>query len=217
MVGVPRIPKILFIDWDKTLSNSRFWEYWEPAKRHLAAQALFADAPDLVRDWMRGYLTAGQAMEYTATVTGLPYDELMQELQRSCERMRLINEDDIRLIQAIRHRGVHVVVATDNMDTFTQWTIPSLGLDRYFDGFLVSADEQALKSQIAHDGSSTFFRHFFTSTGVNPGASVILDDSSNNRVLEERLGIRFRHVTPSVPLNRHLQQINEDLMASVSD
>jgi hypothetical protein len=53
-------PKLVFIDWDKTLSNSRFWQHWEPAKYQVAAKALFVDAPELVNEWMCGYRIASE-------------------------------------------------------------------------------------------------------------------------------------------------------------
>jgi FMN phosphatase YigB (HAD superfamily) len=203
-------PKVLFIDWDGTLSNSRFWERWrtnpkELIKYQLIEEVLFRDSKDLLVEWMCGYKTAGNVVQYIADVTGLLYEELITELQHSCENMVFIDEDLIHSIQKIRDKGIGVVVATDNMDTFSRWTAPALKLDDYFDGTLLSVDRGALKAYVSADGTSPFFNHFFLSTGIKPNETVLLDNSPDNRAVES-FGMKFLQVTDKTPLSSRLLQ-----------
>ena len=203
-------PKILFIDWDGTLSNSRFWEQWSLNPEHIAKykliqQVLFEGDEGLLIDWMCGYKIADNVVQYVADVTGLDYGELITELQRSCENMTFIDEDVIQSIQQIRDKGSKVVIATDNMDTFSRWTVPALKLEDYFDGILLSVDRGALKSHISADGTSPFFNHFFLSTGIKPSETTLIDNSLDTKVVEE-LGMKFLHVSDDSPLSSQLIQ-----------
>lgn len=203
-------PKVLFIDWAGTLSNSRFWERWESDPKHAAKyqliqNVLFTDAHDLLVDWMRGYKTVSNIVDYVADVTGLAYDELIAELQYSCEHMALADSNLLDLIQNIRGKGISVVIATDNMDTFSRWTVPALNLENTFDGIILSVDRGAMKADVHSDGTSPFFNHFFLSTGIKPNETLLLDDSLNNKKVE-KFGIKFLHVSDKSPLSSLLVQ-----------
>jgi FMN phosphatase YigB (HAD superfamily) len=203
-------PKVLFIDWDGTLSDSRFWERWSvnpkhTAKYQLIQRVLFTEAHDLLVDWMRGYRTVGSVVEYVADVTGLSYEELITELQYSCEHMSLVDSSLEDLIQNIRSKGTAVVIATDNMDTFSRWTMPALKLDDKFDGTILSVDRGAMKADVFGDGTSQFFNHFFLITSVKPDETVLIDNSLNNKVVE-KFGMNFLHVSDEIPLLSLLQQ-----------
>jgi FMN phosphatase YigB (HAD superfamily) len=142
-------------------------------------------------------------MEYVAELSRIPYEELMTELQYSCENMNFIEDNVMTLIQQIRNKGMAVVIATDNMDTFSRWTAPALKLDKLFDDILLSVDRGALKTDTDADGTSAFFNHFFLSTGIKPKESLLIDDSRNNKAVE-RFGMNFQHVSNSEPLSTHL-------------
>lgn len=173
-------------------------------------KVLFQGAPDLLTAWMCGRKTVSDVVQYVSDATGIPYDELMEELQYSCEHMTFINEEDVNRIQAIRTKGVGVIIATDNVDTFSRWTVPALRLEDYFDGILLSVDRGALKAHLAVDGTSMFFNHFFLSTGIKPEETILIDDGARNRVVK-RLGMNFEHVTEDRPLQWHLREIYEAL------
>ena len=203
-------PKVLFVDWDGTLSNSRFWERWQTDPEHsvkyqLIQKALFTDSQDLLRGWMKGYRTVSNVLAYVADVTGLSYEELMSELQYSCEHMTLIGAELYHLIQSIRDNGIAVVIATDNMDTFSRWTVPALRLEDKFDGIILSADRGAMKADAYADGTSQFFTHYFLNTGIKPDETVLIDNSLNNKIVE-KFGMQFQHVNNQTPLSSLLLQ-----------
>jgi FMN phosphatase YigB (HAD superfamily) len=205
--------KVIFIDWDGTLSNSRFWEKWRDQPQHnekwsLIQEKLFQGEKgrELINDWMTGYVSYGQVLNYVSDATGIPIIDLEKELQRSCEDMKIIDDRIISRIQRLRKKGMKVLIATDNMDTFRKWTIPSLGLESLFDGILTSDTQGVMKSQISPDGSSMFFGHYFNQNNVKPSETVLIDDSLNSKKVES-FGMNFLHVSESEPLITHLDNI----------
>lgn len=202
--------KILFIDWDGTLSNSRFWERWSLSsenipKYELIQKVLFHDAQNLLHDWMCGWVPMVTVVEYVSRSTGIPYEELLDELRYSCENMKFIDVDVIDHVQKIRQKGMKVLIATDNMDTFRHWTMPALKINDYFDGTLISDTRGALKVQSHADGTSMFFNHFFTQNNIKPQESVLIDNSLNNKSVE-KFGMNFLHVNEETPLTKHLSR-----------
>ena len=196
-------PKVLCVDWDGTLSYSRFWENCDDttldptAIGHLTT-FLFRDSQALVQDWMKGFVSSATVVDILAQQFNLSSQALYQELERSCRAMQFADSSIPAKLTRIRDQGVKVVIATDNMDTFTKWTVPSLELELLFDGVLSSPDRGAFKKEVA-DGRSPFFDLYLNQQGLKPGEAVLLDDNPKNAVVES-LNMRFVHITPTNPL-----------------
>lgn len=116
--------KTVFIDWDDTLSNSRFWDRWVHdgvnfERYRLAQEALFRSTKgkQLIRYWMLGIYSSADILQYLNKTTSIPYDELASELRYSTENMEFIDVHVIARIKELRKSGTKVVIATDNMDT----------------------------------------------------------------------------------------------------
>lgn len=202
--------QVIFIDWDGTLSNSRFWHRWAGTERYeLIQQVLFTEARDLLNDWMTGMVSSATVLKYVEDRTGIIYDELHKELQYSSEHMEFIDQRVIRLINELRNEGMKVVIATDNMDTFRRWTVPSLQLEHLVDGILVSDTQGALKSQVHPDGTSKFFHHYLSQNGFKSQDSVLIDNSLDAKVVK-KFGMNFLHVNESSSLCDHLEKILAD-------
>lgn len=208
--------KVLFIDWDGTLSRSRFWSRWRnnPDDTRYASiqKVLFNDdnGSFIVNDWMRGLRDHTDVLHYVSDTTGIPYDDLVSELRYSAENMEFIDPGLITVIQKLRNAGIKVVIATDNMDTFRHWTMPALDLDSLFDGFIVSDTRGALKTDLSSDGTSTFFDHYLSQSTATPEQTVLIDDNLKTKIVEQ-LGMNFLHVNEAQPLLFHLNRIFESL------
>ena len=203
--------RVIFVDWDGTLSNSRFWKRWSKEPEHqlkynLIQKVLFQNVNDLVQNWMLGFYPTASVVSYLADNTGLSYEELIKELHYSSEHMEFIDKNAINKIQSIRKQGTKVVIATDNMDTFRHWTMPALSIDDLFDGVLISDTRGAFKSQADDIGTSLFFHHYLTQNNIKPGETVLIDNSISNKVVEN-FGIDFLHVTPQNSLADHLSSL----------
>lgn len=205
--------KTIFIDWHGTLSNSRFWDRWakDVNKQHLhkrAQHALFEDTEGLLilKDWMRGLRSVDNVISYLYDVAGIPATDLEDELRYTAENMAFINPDVVDRIETLRSKGVKVIIASDNMDTFRLWTIPALGLEDLFDGILTSERQGALKSEVGEDGSSPFFSLYLRQNNLQPGEAVLIDDNQELKLVES-LGIDFLHVNAAADLVDHLDDL----------
>ena len=189
--------KVIFIDWDKTLSTSRFWGHWatsEPQFYQLIQKHLFGPNNEIIVAWMRGKLGAEQVIEQLAVLTGIEEKTLLRELERSCQNMQLIDQSIKEAIMRLRSDGVKVVIATDNMDTFPRWTVPALSLSGLVYYILDSHSLCVLKKDSDARGMSKFFQPYLSSQGIKPDEAVLFDD---NAPYVENFGIKYVQVTES--------------------
>ncbi len=201
--------KVIFIDWDGTLSRSRFWEHWQiedPEGYNKIQKVLFAENPGMINDWMRGFVSAEVISAEVAHRTGLNPQIVLTNLEQSCKAMALMQPGVLDVIQKKRENGVKAVIATDNMDTFSRWTVPSLNLERHFDGILTSVARGALKEDVAEDGTSLFFHHYLSQNAIQPSEALWIDDRPVHKIAE-RLGMQFVQVGSGLDVIQVLQAV----------
>jgi len=189
-------PKVIFVDWYKTLSNSLFWidhpgTLLSSQELSRVTHSLFDD-PKLIDSWMKGFTNSEAVSAEAAARTNLDPDNIFQELVYSAQNMKLYDPEVLQMIQAVRDQGRKVVLATDNMDTFERWTVAALNLESVFDGIITSPSRGALKSEIQGD-YSPFFGHYLSLNGIKPSEAVLVDDSSIDEVVMAT-GLGFRRV-----------------------
>ena len=134
------LPRVVFLDWAGTLSDSAFWGHWReqaPGDWRTIQGRLFAN-DGLVHRWMPGSLTAEEIVGRLVSGTDQDGGRWIAELERSCREMRLIDASVWRLVPTLRSMGIQVVIATDNMDTFPRWTVPAMELKDLVDDILDS-------------------------------------------------------------------------------
>ena len=202
--------EVVFVDWDGTLSTSRFWGHWtnEPKKASHYGRIqrdFFLAQPNVLEAWMRGQYDAESIVRQIATDTGLEPDLLMTGLRESCVQME-VDARALELLGRLREQGTKTVIATDNMDTFTRWTVPALGLTDYCDEVLNSHSLRALKKDKRANGTSAFFADYFKRTNNNPARTLLIDDSPRNAVVED-FGMRFSRVSPDAPVASILETL----------
>jgi FMN phosphatase YigB (HAD superfamily) len=192
------IPKIVFVDWDGTLSNSRFWGHLiteDPDGYDKIQKSLFVGNSSLLHQWMRGFITVEHVIDHLSDITNLDPQHLFSNLEKSCRAMEFMHTETLEVIKEKRSQGMKVVIATDNMDTFSRWTVPSLQLHDHFDGILTSVARSALKGEVDKSGRSLFFQHFLNQNGVRPNQSLLIDNSDFANVANS-IGMHFQRVTP---------------------
>lgn len=172
--------RVVFVDWAETLSTSLFWQHrpgsrLSPADCAAVERCVFARA-ELVRQWMRGAVTAEDVCALAAGGLGLAAADLLADLEHSCRCMEFDDPAAVDSLLALRERGIQVVLATDNMDTFSRWTVPALHLDDIFDAILESSSLRTLKNDLV-DGRSPFFGPWLTDRGIAPSEAVLVDNS----------------------------------------
>lgn len=209
------IYKSLFIDWHNTLSTSLFWGHLQDPihPHHHLFRILQPLPPDihqaLFTPWMRGSVTSEEVIHAMSEKLSLDYDLIWQEFICGCQSMQLFSEEIPSLISQIRAQGVKVVIATNNTDSFSRWTVPSLKLLEIFDAILNSANVRGLKWDVDEKGQSLFFANFLQEQAIHPGESVLIDDNNSEMARErtQHFGIEYRRIEPRIGLVPELRAI----------
>jgi FMN phosphatase YigB (HAD superfamily) len=158
---------------------------------------------------MKGSVTSEEVIYAMSEKLSLEYHLVWQEFIRGCQSMQLVSEEIISLISQIRAMGVKVVIATNNTDSFSRWTVPSLKLHEVFDAILNSADVKGLKWDVDEKGQSLFFADFLQRQGLHPGESALIDDNDSEMARErtQQFGIEYRRIEPQIGLVPELRGI----------
>jgi FMN phosphatase YigB (HAD superfamily) len=202
--------KTLFIDWGQTLSISRFWSQLSEANHpyhyyhEIIIDWLFNKNCQLVEQWMLGAVTAEQVCHELALKNGLNQSVIFKTLQESCQQMSLCFPELPKIVSQIKQKGLKVVIATDNMDTFRRFTIKSLGLDKIFDDFLISCELKALKYSTKND-RITFFDQFLEANNLSYNEVELLDDSLDKSGVYQKLGFKIKLIKNSNGLLKNLK------------
>lgn len=188
--------KTLFIDFYKTLCHDQYWRSLTPAENSAVQDFLFSGKNSLVTDWMRGAYNAEEINKLVADETGIDYNYLWNVFVKDCTTMH-IEQELLELLHTLRN-DFHVVVITENMDSFDRFTVPSVKLDTYVDKIVNSFNEKCLKTD---DAGKLFLQHV---TG-NITDAVLIDDSENSCTLFESLGGTAYRVQDNTDVMRFLR------------
>lgn len=191
--------KTIFFDWNGTLSMSLFWDQWKdlahprhewhaPLSRYLLGENMWA-----VMEWMRGKVVAEDIARLLGDRFGYSSEIIFQDLKESCESMRLVSDEVLPLVQKLRRSGVKCVIATDNMDTFTRFTVPALRLSEHFDGVLNSFEMGMLKFDTEGD-SIPFFHEYLEKNNLNYKDVALIDDCIDKSGTYEKRGFDILQV-----------------------
>jgi FMN phosphatase YigB (HAD superfamily) len=123
--------------------------------------------------------------------------------------MKLISDEVHNLILGIKAKGIRVAIATNNTDSFTRWTVPSLGLDVLFDNVLNSFDLGGLKWDVGDKGQSIFFACFLQQYGIDSGESMLIDDNAGTKehAITRSFGIQYRQIATGTGLVPELKTL----------
>ncbi len=195
--------KVIFIDWNKTLSYSLFWEQLKdphhPNHTYLETieRWLFVDNRHKINPWMKGEITTNHIVTDMERDTKIKKSLILKELKYSCETMTYSVKGVDTIISRIRKKGIKVVVATDNMDTFSRYTAPALKLAEVFDGVLNSHTLGHLKDDPLPRNSIPFFDSYLHTEKLHYEDAVLLDDSPDSSGKYKKLG--FNRITIDSP------------------
>lgn len=169
--------KVVFIDWYKTLSSSMFYVDMKNYDEELCKKyrtKTFVECEHLLEDWLRGKISTQDIISSFASGEE-EFKQAFEILKNSCENMVFDSPRFPALIKKIRNKGCRVVIATDNMDVFTQFVVPSLSLSELFDGIL-SSNLNGCKKRDVVDGRLVFFEDYLQRNGLNYEDAVLIDD-----------------------------------------
>lgn len=196
--SLPEGIKVLFVDWHGVLSQDPFWisilhNRQHPLYQQLtkATEDLFTRQVDRVHHWMRGNLTANQIIESFQMTPGpeFPRDYLNHKLIEDCQFMR-INAQLVRSLKDAKTSGIKIVLATDNMDCFSEAiqqakqhrkcfeeeTISFAATVQLFDDILCSSEQRVLK----REDPQHFYEGWLKRQSFKFSDAILLDDLELN-------------------------------------
>ncbi len=207
------LPKVIFFDWNKTLCHSRFWEQLEDADHpghedgKKIAQYLFQDHRDLLKVWMRGELATDMLLQDIGNTMHVDFNFVKHELETSCRKMEFIFPDIPNVIRELQRKGMLCVIATDNMDTFRQYTMEHMNLAEIFDDFLLSNELGTLKfDKDPNNKGIPFFDAFLAKHGLQYKDAVLIDDCVDDGTYAQK-GFRILHATSPEIFREYLDQL----------
>lgn len=204
---MPIFPRpTVFVDFHGTICNDRYWRSLPNQYQQPLQLFLFQENSHLVEQWMRGRHTAEAINEMVAAELGLPYDAVWNDFVADCQSMQ-VSPAILSRLERLRPFA-NIVLMTGNMDSFTRFTVPALGLDAYFDAISNSFDEGRLKT----DNGGALFGHYARRFDTRIEQCVVIDDADDVCTVFSDLGGRALQVT----LERPTEMLLDGLLLSWS-
>jgi len=178
--------KTILFDFDGVLSKGRFYEKTLLSKYpeiYAWIQDNIFGNKELVRQWMKNEINSASINKMISEKTGIEFELLKKLYEESISQMEL-EKGMIDLAKALISNGKKIGIVTDNMDVFTQITIPNHGLDKIFDVIINSADYGILKNE----ENGKLFDLALDLLNVNISSSLMIDDSSQTVELFKKKG-----------------------------
>lgn len=201
--------KVVFIDWHRTLCSCLFFHHLQKNNEKLydiLEHRLFEEMPiEHFIEWMRGNIDKQDIISRLAG-DDIPQYVVADILKTGCETMFLDRKDYLKWIKKIRKRGKKVVIATDNVDIFNDYTVPALKLMRYFDDILCSFQLKNLKTDVKNR-KLLFFDTFLKANDIRYDEAIIIDDSEDVIKSCMRCGMQGRLVRSPEDVLKSLMMI----------
>ncbi|MDR3491856.1 MAG: hypothetical protein P4M12_07445 [Gammaproteobacteria bacterium] len=214
--------KTIFFDWNKTLSNSLFWDNLRDPnhERHdwhkNIINFVFVENKGLINDWMVAKFDEKYITKIISERFGYSEKLILEDLAESCMNMQLVSDEVLELINRLRGKGIKCVIATDNMDTFMKYTKLAMKLDCYFDDFLVSFDRGVLKFDAKGD-SMPFFDDYLKSNNLSYKDVLLIDDCIDKSGTYDNLGFDILQIFSSEDFISKLKTLVENVDNKNSD
>lgn len=162
---------ILFIDFDGTICFDRYWASLPPAQFEAVQELLFGGDSTRVNDWMLGKYSSEEINHYVSSALGIPYGDLWPLFVDDCASMT-VSKALLDRLSGLRDR-FWLVLITGNMDCFSRFVVPALGLDQFFDQISNSWHEGKHKT----DREGEIFADYAAKFNASLDRCVLIDDS----------------------------------------
>ena len=179
-----KMKPLLFVDFDGTLCFDKFWRSTDKEQFAKIQALIFKKGAPLVNGWMRGRHTSETINQLVADELGVPYETVWEWFMHDCRSMS-VSVAALGRIQELRAKFRSILV-TDNMDCFTRFTVPGLGLDQHFDQIVNSFETGKLKM----DNEGEVFWDCVQEAGVSMEDCVLIDNSKGTCDQFTKLGGR---------------------------
>ncbi|RPI19358.1 MAG: hypothetical protein EHM58_01705 [Ignavibacteriae bacterium] len=141
--------RAILFDFDGVLCNGQYYDKYYlsnyPGVHEWIQENIFGNN-ELVQKWMRNQISSIEINKIISENTGNEFNCLNEIFQESIRKMSIeieINE----LAESLKLTGRKIGIVTDNMDVFTQITVPNHKLNSLFDVIINSASYGILKRE----------------------------------------------------------------------
>lgn len=206
--------KVVFVDWYITLTSMMFLN-----RLKLENPELFEKINNKIFeknsegwhfDWARGKISQKDVADIIADDGYMSYDEVLKTFADCCSVQQVDTEEFWPVIEKIRHKGIKVVMATDNWDIFCQYTIPALKLKERFDDILSSNEVGYMKRDV-EDSKLLFFEDYMAKNHLSYDDVILIDDGQINAECCHACGMPIKQVASSADTLAFLKEIAEAL------
>jgi FMN phosphatase YigB (HAD superfamily) len=195
MGQLPFWKHVVFVDWHGVLSRDPFWTSIRNSDTHPLRPQLDAKISEVfanasANEWMLGNISSLDVISDMEIWLDRRFREdfLLRRLHSDCARMR-VNVELFQALHALKSRAI-VVLATDNMDCFSQTFNQARSRSRQpvpesetlanwaviCDDIICSSDVGALKA----DNPTGFFGPWLSQCGLDFTDALLIDDRADN-------------------------------------
>ncbi len=195
---------ILFIDFDGTICFDRFWRSIEADKFKQIQDFLFSADISIVNDWMCGAYSSEDINRLVSNELNIPFEILWKTFVRDCRTMT-ISKNTLSRIRKLK-KIYEIVLITDNMDSFTRFTVPAHKLYLFFDSIINSYENKKLKE---HNSGEVFLEQV-NKRGLKMHDCILIDNSKKICTLFSKLCGTSCFVTQKKPLDYWLKKLSRE-------
>lgn len=171
---------ILFIDYNGVISYLNFWFSIQSADHQLhkysglISDFLFKNNSDIVSDWMLGKYTSEVVNKILSDQFDISFEQLYKVFVEDCMRMDF--DKGIYDSLCLLKDKFTIILRTDNMDSFTRFTVPANEQFGIFDEIHNSYELREFK--VYRQGS--YFLEICDRYGVDIKNCILIDDARKN-------------------------------------
>ena len=199
---------ILFLDFNGVLSQKTFWfslsRPSHPSHRFFAPLQtyLFGENIDIVKKWMKGGYTSEQVVKMVADAIDAPYAQLLRQFITDAVNLD-VSVSILKNILILKKEYI-IVLMTDNMDSFSRFTLPAHAqISETFDEIFVSCEQKVFKTE----ENCAAFESIIAKYGAVKENCILLDDSVRNCAAFEVFGGQAVIVKGVAQTNKQLKKI----------
>ena len=173
--------KVIFLDWNGTISKDYFWESLKTKNNELFERInkiLFIDNSYIINEWMLGNVKINDILNLLSKETKVSQEYLMEELVFSLKQMDFVIPDLKDIIKKIQKNNIKVVLSSGNMDIFG-YVVDNLNLKNIFDDISLSNVLKHLKNDIDSNNHALFFHDYIIKNHLKYNECVLIDDSKS--------------------------------------
>ena len=162
----------IVFDFAWTLCSDPYFLPLGPVFLEIVSERIFGQGSEQWADpWMRGEISSHEVAAYLSGLSGLTKEAILDGLHDGCRTLRF-NPAVWEFAKAQKRAGRKTVLATANVDVFTEVVVPSHSLASIFDVIVNTSDFGTLKKEVLWQEA---FRRL--GNGVTFSNSLLIDDS----------------------------------------